>query len=418
MSRDDRSRNDAQGGKLLAFQHDRRNGSVRGGPSRYDAAFEEAAARFAAQQRLLERERVAADRLIERLVDLPFERRRLLIDNCPRFHTWGLAERLLEEGERHTGQLDGSAQLDLTRTAVAVAGKLDARTYGRYRHRDLQALSWAHLGNALRVSGRHDDAAQAFVTSRRHLGRGTGCATEEAQVLSFEASLLNTLSRFDAARDLADRALLRLPQGVGRLRAELLIKRAMAERGTARARAAYGEAYDLVSSREEPLIASAALQGITAEMERAGRIAEAHETLVRAVRLLPRSNRWGGLILRWSAGVLALRGGETTTAAGILGRVCRALGSRDVRDGHLPTGCLDLVIAHAAGGEEGEAVRLAESFGDLLAARGYPPAVLSGWAEVRNRLALGRLSVSTLHPFTDYFRRAWCDPRAELVLPA
>lgn len=417
MTDADRRGRDGSRGRLLHFQRSRRRGSERGASRRYEVAFSEATARFSSHLSRLDHERAAAEPEVERLVAMPFERRRLLIENSPGLQTWGLTERLIEEGRRLCGYIDATPGIDLLRTAVVVADQLDPRLYGRYRHRDLQADAWGRLGNALRVAGRYDVAREAFDCSHALLDLGTGCPTQRAQIESLEVSLLNALIQLDAARDLAERALARLPTGSGRLRTDLLIKRATAETDTDRSIAGYREVLDLVSVDEAPYTVLMALQSIAVEQERAARVDDGHETFQRAGRLLHHASRWHATLLEWVAGCLALRSGELTTATGILAGTFRALEERPINDGHLPACCLETVSARVEAGRLEEASDLAASHGGLLARRGYPPAVLAGWAEVRDRVAVGRLPLRFLTPLGDYFRRAWVDPRTELVLP-
>lgn len=414
----DRRARDGRGATLLQFRRGRKTASERGASGLYDAAFRQASARFSTHLGQLDLERAAAEHEIERLVEMPYERRRLLIENSRRLQTWGLAERLIEEGRRLGGGIDSSPALDLLRTAVVVADKLDPRLYGRYRYRDLQADAWGRLGNALRVAGRYDVAREAFGCSHALLDLGTGCPTQRAQVESLQVSLLNALVQLDAACDLADRALARLPAGAGRLRTDLLIKRATAETDTDRSIAGYREVLDLVSIDEAPYTVLMALQSLAVEQERAGRVDEGHETFQRAGRLLQHASRWHATLLEWVAGCLALRSGELTTATGILKGILGALEERPINDGHLPACCVDIVTSRVEAGRLDEASDLAARYGELLARRGYPPAVLDGWAVVRDRVAVGRLPLTLLTPLGDYFRRAWIEPRTELVLPA
>lgn len=417
MSDDDRKEVDGQGGKVLRFAS-LRDRPERSRPSRYDEAFEKAATRFAAHQSLLERERAAADRLIDQLADLSLVQRQLLIDNSPRFQIWGLAERLIEEAQHHVGKFDSSSQLDLMRTAIAVAENLDPRIYGHYRHRDLQASAWAQLGNALRIAAGYDSAAEAFAVAHGYLDQGTGCATRKAYLESLEVSLLHSLARLGPSLALANRALARLPATDSPLRVKLLHQRAMAEPVPERAIAGFRQVLDQISVNEQPLFTFVVLQALSSQLAEVGRLDEGHEAVTQAGRLVHHAKRWGVIHLEWSSAALAARGGEMTTAVAILSGLWLTFSTRPINDGYLLTSSLDLVDARAASDGPRKTRRLAETIGDLLVQRGYPTTVLNGWSELRRTIALGRLPRPKLDAFHAYFRRAWNDPHAELVLPA
>lgn len=416
MKDDERNAGDRHGGKLLRFRNRRTRESSE--PSCYDAVFAAASAHFAAHQNRLDRERLAADRLIERLVEQPFERRSLLIENSRHFQTWGLAERLIQEGQRCVGEFEGLSRLDLVRTALTITEKLNPGIYGRYRHHDLRATARAHLGNALRVAGLYDSAADAFAASHRQLDRGTGGAIERAQVESFEVSLLNALSRFAAAGALADRALARLPKAGDLLQIELLHKRAVAERDPELAIAGFEQVLDKISLDEQPFLAFVALQGLSMKLADVGRLDEGHDTVTRAGRLVHHAKRWGLIYLEWSAAILAARGGETTTAIGILSGIWLTFSRRPVNDAFLLRASLELVNAQAASEDPDRAPRLAEQIGDQLILRNYPPAALEAWAEVRRWIARGRIPRPFQEDLDDYLCRSWTDPGAQLILRA
>lgn len=101
------------------------------------------------------------------LVALPHSRRLELLrhpedDTAPRFFTWLLAMRLLEESQERTPLLPRQGY-QLAEAALAITRHLRAREYGgKAPLAELQALAWAHQGNALRVEGNLAEAAPHF----------------------------------------------------------------------------------------------------------------------------------------------------------------------------------------------------------------------------------------------------------------
>jgi tetratricopeptide (TPR) repeat protein len=90
---------------------------------------------------------------------------------------------------------------------VTIASKLTlvAAAYDPDWIEDLRAVSFAHLGNALRVMDDLRGAGGAFDTAREHLGLGTGYPSVEGEVLALAALLRRDQGRLDDAVALLDR---------------------------------------------------------------------------------------------------------------------------------------------------------------------------------------------------------------------
>ena len=90
---------------------------------------------------------------------------------------------------------------------MEVAERLDARCYGEALVGDAQALAWAYLGNARRMDSDLDRAEEALVHAERLYRQFEADLLTEAEILVFQASLLNAQGRFPKAIALLDRAL-------------------------------------------------------------------------------------------------------------------------------------------------------------------------------------------------------------------
>ncbi len=67
------------------------------------------------------------------------------VESDPRFHTFGLYERLLEAA-RWYSRIEPREAVDVVRLAIVVSERLDPAALGEQRVADLQAAAWAELG--------------------------------------------------------------------------------------------------------------------------------------------------------------------------------------------------------------------------------------------------------------------------------
>ncbi len=152
------------------------------------------------------RERTDAPGLISELLKHPPERRLILVHNHPRFHTWGVFERLLEMSPLESSR-DAAVSEELARLALTLADQLDESVYGDEAIEDLRGRAWAYLGNARRVQSDLYGAQEALKRSLLHLRRGTRDPWERAIWLDLKGSLLRAQRHFDQALRLLKRSL-------------------------------------------------------------------------------------------------------------------------------------------------------------------------------------------------------------------
>ena len=180
-------------------------GEVRFGVPSYDrvlAGVTPAVRRF---ELALKEERAAAPGLFVELTEPPAEARAARAGD-PRFHTWGVAELLVERSLEESSK-DAEYGEELGRLALRLCDHLDVPRYGAERMEDLRAQAWAHVGNARRLRFDFPGAEEAFRHAYAGLEKGTGDVLEKAILLDLEASLRRAQRRFEDAFQLLRQAI-------------------------------------------------------------------------------------------------------------------------------------------------------------------------------------------------------------------
>jgi tetratricopeptide (TPR) repeat protein len=172
----------------------------------YDAALSAGARRLQDLQATYARERTDGKALVSELLKHPAERRLILIRNHPRFHTWGVFERLLEMSILESPR-DAGVSEKLARLALELSNHLDESRYGTQAIEDLRGRAWAYIGNACRVQSDLRGAQEALDRALVHLRQGTREPWERAVWLDLKGSLLRAQRRFGEALQLMNRAL-------------------------------------------------------------------------------------------------------------------------------------------------------------------------------------------------------------------
>lgn len=199
-----------------------------------------------------------------------------------------VSERLREQSRR-TWFTDPAAAVEYAESAVALAGLLDAEHYGAGITGEEQALAWAFLGNALRISSDLRRAEEALATAEEIYGRLGDDAYTEAEIQSFKASLRNSQGRYQEASDLLDSAL-EVYQAAGDTHREgrTLVEKAIAlsyAGKQAQALELVREALDRIDPDEEPGLLLAARHNLIGYLNELGRREEALEELGKAQAL-------------------------------------------------------------------------------------------------------------------------------------
>ncbi len=361
-----------------------------------------------------EAERLLAPELATRLERHPETRARMLIDNQARFQTWGLVEELIARSVQATFESQPSRGVRLARLAASVSDHLDERSYGRSLAADLRARAWGNLGNAYRCASQFRAAAAALRQADDLLLDGTGDPLEEANLLSYRASLATLLGDYELAlRILESAAAIYRELDETVLLAKILVQQSAVlpfvdpERGLAAAQ----EAERLVAgSGERRLLFGARLNQVGC-LTAAGRPDQA-QMLLDASRSLCREfdDPWSLVHVAWAEARLYFAQERYDEAGAafefLLDELLR-------RDQHLDAvlAALDLAAARLCLGEAVRASELAAAMAQRLRGWGAHARAREAWALLRRALSLEQADLELIREVADYFRRSWKNPR-------
>jgi len=174
-------------------------------PSSYAGIWKRSRRTRKLQEQLMEADRHEARRLCRELIDLPARDRLPLVCSDDRFRSFHLVKLLVEEGLWRRMR-NPRQSMELAEVALAVAERLDVRSFGETALRDLDAAAWAALATAHRRAGDLDAAERALRVAEVLLREGSGDPLERARLLLLKAALRRDQRRLDEARALVQRA--------------------------------------------------------------------------------------------------------------------------------------------------------------------------------------------------------------------
>jgi tetratricopeptide (TPR) repeat protein len=389
-------------------------------PVDYGHALDHTEEVFQDRQRLLARERLEAPGLFVELTSISPEQRSFLLQNSPRFHTWGvfelLVERSLEVGIRNPIHAE-----ELGFLALQISESLDAHHYGVELIEDLRARAWAHIGNACRVKSDLQCADTAFTTAHSHLQKGTRDPLERAVLLDLEASLRRSQRRFDEAFRLLRRALAIFLQNGQRHRAG----RTLVNLSTVHHYAGDPEsgipllyqAIDLIDPEQEPRLLICARHNLIDYLAASGRYLEAQK-LYRETRALYRNfpDAWTQNRRKW-----------------VKGKISRGLGQLDqaeslflaAREGFIGEGIpydtalvsLELAMLYARQARTADLKRLAEEMVPIFSSLHIHREALAALAYLKQAAEAERATLDLVSGVAAYLRRAQHDPALRFEEP-
>lgn len=339
---------------------------------KYDAALAVSTRRLIDLQAAYQKERAAAKGLVAELTRHPAERRRILIANHPRFHTWGVFEHLIETSREETSRNPALAE-ELAKLALDLSEHLDAASYGVEAIEDLKARAWAYLGNAHRVRFELREAQNALDRALSHLRQGTREPWELAVWLDLKASLLRSQRRFDEAMRLLKRALVLFLAVGDRHRAG----RTLISMDNVHHRAGQPEkgipllyqALDLIDPEQDPRLLFSAKHNLIDNLVDAGRHMEAQRLLAQSRALYRRfdepafRNR-----RRWVEGKIARGIGQPERAEELLLKARAGFQEQDAAY-EVALVCLELAGLYAEQGRTAEMKQLAEGMVPIFSSR-------------------------------------------------
>lgn len=376
----------------------------------------------AQEQRLFsfDRERAEAKGLFTELMAHRNERRLLILENHPRFHTWGLLELLIDRA-RDTGHADPAGGEELGDLALRLADRLDADLYGAERIEDLRARAWAGIGNARRVRSDLRGAEVAIARALAHLSRGTGDLLERAIVLDLRASLLRAQRRFDQALRLSQRAFtIFLDYGDTHRAGRVLLNMGNVHHAAGTPEKGIPLLYraiELIDPNEEPFVVLCIWHNLIDDLAEAGRYLEAHSLLARA----------GGIYRRFPDVPVQSR------RKWVQGKIARGLGRSSeaealflaAREGFLEAGIsyetalvsLDLAALYAEKRRTAELKALAQEILPVFVEKGIHREALAALLFLRQAMTTERASLELVTHIAGYMKRAQHDPELRFERP-
>jgi tetratricopeptide (TPR) repeat protein len=207
--------------------------------------------------------------------------------------------------------------LRLAHDAVHLAESLPRQGEEARTTADLQCWAWAHLGNSLRIAGRHAEAESALERAACLLDEGTGSTELKARLYDFRASLYGAQRRFEpcwAALDMV--YALHRESGRRHLAGRALISKAIFKGYAGHSHEALqlgAEGMALMDQQADPDLLLIAIQNQIWTQVECGLVKEARELLNRY------RPSWGKdslneLKLRWIEGRIAAGLGELSNA--------------------------------------------------------------------------------------------------------
>jgi tetratricopeptide (TPR) repeat protein len=365
----------------------------------------------------LAHERLQGIGLLAELETYPPNERLSVIRDNPRFHHWGLFDRMLAkylEYARNKPQ----AGIDLVNLALAVLATLPAGKYSPNLLADYRAAAMGALGNAKRLAGFFEEARAALRSAWEHLDGGTGDPLEEANLVSMEASLCRDLGQLEQAAAILQRAI-NIYRGVGDHNrcASMLIQQGLA--------LGYAEpdegirimqdALALLNAAEEPRLELCARHNLALFLDDAGQPKEALAILEMS-RPLYRvfGDRHTQLLLHWLEGRITRSLGDLAEAEAVLQKVWYAFEERGMHY-EQTIATVDLVEVYSLRGKLDAAVRLVTEFQPILASWGMHGEGQAMWllfsrSVAEHARAHTAAEVATFRAIARYFHRAWKQP--------
>lgn len=365
-------------------------------------------------------ERAEAPGLFVELTRYPSEQRKLVLQNSPRFHQWGVFELIVERTLETSIQSPSYAE-ELGLLAIQLSGYLDAGFYGNGLIEDLRARCWAYIGNARRVKSDWRAAEEAFADAYLHLKKGTKDPFERAIVFDLEASLRRGQRRFEQAFKLLRRAhSLFLQNGhrhrAGRTLVNLSVVYHYAGSPVEGIPILY-QALDLIDPEQEPRLLLCARHNLIDFVSESGRFLEAQK-LYRDTRSLYRSfpDAWTQNRRKW-----------------VKGKIARGLGQADqaeslflaAREGFINEGIpydtalvsLELATLYAEQRRTADLKRLAEEMVPIFSSLHIHREALAALAYLKQAAEAERATVDLVTGVATYLRRAQHDPTLRFSAP-
>ncbi|HEV2854205.1 MAG TPA: hypothetical protein VHC97_15530 [Thermoanaerobaculia bacterium] len=396
--------------------------SEAGREEHYDEVLDRVFERVVATESVVAEQRAVGHKLFEELMQVPAERRSLLVGNSVRFRNRMLCERLMEESyEARFGDLRRSA--DMARLATLVADRLSPGDCGCQEVLDsVRARAWAYLGNAFRINQDLTGSEQAFAVVESLLEEGLVTLLDRARVLVLLSGLRRDQQRFAEAFQLLDRA------GVlyKRLGQWSLLGRTLLQKSMACGESGDGEgemrllrrALDLIDPQEDPRVFLAARHNLILSLNENGRSREAFALLFHTRPLyLKAGDRMNLLKLRWLEGLVALGLQRTDQAEAAF---------REVRQAFTELGLyydmglvsLDLASAYALQGRTADVRQVSEETLAIFQAHNIHRGAMAALLALSSAARVDQAGIGLVREVSGFLKRARSNPDLQFSPPS
>lgn len=384
---------------------------------RYDEILDRVFERVVATESVVAEQRALGHKLFEELMQVPVERRILLVGNSTRFRNRMLCERLMEESyEARFGDLRRSAEM--ARLATLVADRLNLVDCGCQEVLDsVRARAWAHLGNAFRINQDLTGSEQAFTVAESLLEEGLVTLLDRARVLVLLSGLRRDQQRFAEAFQLLDRACVLYK----RLGQWTLLGRTLLQKAVACGESGDGEsemrllrrALDLIDPQEDPRVFLAARHNLILALNENGRSREAFALLFHTRPLyLKAGDRMNLLKLRWLEGLVALGLRRTDQAEAAF---------REVRQAFTELGLyydmglvsLDLASAYTLQGRTADVRQVAEETLAIFQAHNIHRGAMAALLVLTSAARVDQAGIGLVREVSEFLKRARANPNLQ-----
>ncbi len=387
-------------------------GAKAGWEQAYEQVFTRALAFASEEERRLALEKLRGWARWAELEPLNPQLRFATIESDPRFHTFGVYQRLLDASRWHRSTEPAEA-VDIVRAALMVAERLDPAVFGEERLADLKASAWAELGNAKRIAEDFEGARRAFNEAWKILESGTGDPCEEARLISLEASYMKDIGEFELAESSLAEALqlyrqVRESHEQGRILVQMgeIIGHLDPKRGVEHLQRALA----LIDRSREPRLDLCAQHALAQFLSDSGHLEEGLAVLEQARPLYKQfRDDLTQLRLHWVEGKIAYRLGEYDEAESIFSQIWEEFRVRNLNQ-EVVLVTIDLAQVLTAKDETERAAQLAAECYSIMKNWGLHKDALAAWVVFQEALSKENVRNVFFGRFGEYFRRHWYIP--------
>lgn len=381
---------------------------------RYDEVLNRVFQKVVAAETVVAEQRVRGRKLFAELMQVPAERRHLLLTNSHRFKNWMLCECLIEESLAAGFEEPGRA-VDVAKLATLVADRLQPEDGGGEEPlKGLRARAWAHLGNAYRVLFDLVSSEQAFAVAESLLEEGPVALLDRARVLVLLASLRLEQRRLPEASQLFDRgAYIYKKLGQWHLLGRTLIQKSLVCNQVGDSESEMQllrRALDLIDPQGDPRMFLGARHNLIKALHDSGRSREAFALLFHTRPLYLKSgDRLSLLRLRWLEGLVAFGLQRSEQAEVAFREVREAFGELGLGyDAALAS--LDLAGVYIAQRRTGDVRRIAEETLAVFQAHNSQQEAIAALLAFRDAARLDQAGLALVREVSGFLKRARSNP--------